>query len=65
MNSNLEDIAAQKIDFPNLVRGRAGALNSEKVHHYRGDDLFPADALSRRLDSNAVPKIAEGLCLRL
>ena len=63
--SELEGIAADKIDLPDLIRGRAGALVQEKFHHYLGDDLLVADALSRRLDLNAVPKIAQGLCSQL
>lgn len=60
----LEDIGADKIDLPDLIRRRAGALISEKFHHYLGDDLLLSDALSRRLDLKAVPKIARGLCSR-
>ena len=65
LNSNLEDIAAERIDLANRVRDRAGALSFEKFRHYLGGNLFLAEALSRRLDLNAVPKIAEGLCSRL
>ena len=63
--SDLEEIAADKIDLPDLIRSRTGALLFEKFHHYLGDDLLLADALSRRLDLNAVPRIAQGLCSRL
>ena len=63
--SELEKVAADKMDLPNLIRGRAGALISEKFHHYLGDDLLLSDALSRRLDLNAVPEIAQSLCSRL
>ncbi len=63
--SELEDIAADKIDLPDLIRGRAGALLFEKFHQYLGDDLLLADALSRRLDLNAAPRIAQDLCSRL
>ena len=65
LNSNLEDIAAERIDLANRVRDRAGALSFEKFRHYLGGNLFLAEALSRRLDLNAAPKIAEGLCSRL
>lgn len=61
---NLEEIGADKIDLPDLIQGRASALISEKFHYYLGDDLLLSDALSRRLDLNAVPKIAQDLCSR-
>ena len=63
--SDLEDIAADKIDLPDLIQDRAGALISEKFHHYLGDDLLLADALSRRLDLNAVSEIVQDLCSQL
>ena len=63
--SELEEVAADRVNLPDLIRGRAGALISEKFHHYLGDDLLLADALSRRLDLNAVPEIAQDLCSRL
>ena len=63
--SKLEDIAADKADLPDLIRGRARALMQEKFHHYLDDDLLASDALSRRLDLSAVPGIARGLCLPL
>ena len=63
--SQLGEIAAGEIDLPDLIRGRAGALISEKFHHYLRDDLLLSDALSRRLDLSAVPKIAKGLCSSL
>ena len=63
--SDLEDIAADKIDLPGLIRGRARALIFEKFHHYLGDDLLLSDALSRRLDLSVVPKIAKSVCSRL
>ena len=62
--SDLEDIAADGMDLPDLIRSRAGALIFEKFHHYLRDDLLLADALSRRLALNAVPKIAQSLCSR-
>ena len=63
--SELEDIAADNINLPDLIRSRTGALVFEKFHHYLGDDLLLADALSRRLDLNAAPTIAQDLCSRL
>ena len=63
--SQLGEIAAGEIDLPDLIRGRAGALITEKFHHYLRDDLLLSDALSRRLDLSAVPKIAKGLCSSL
>ena len=63
--SQLGEIAAGEIDLPDLIRGRAGALISEKFHHYLRDDPLLSDALSRRLDLSAVPKIAKGLCSSL
>ena len=63
--TEIEDIAADKIDLPDLIRDRASALIFEKFHHYLGDDLLLSDALSRRLDLSAVPEIAQGLCSRL
>ena len=63
--SQLTGIAAREIDLPDLIRGRASALINEKFHHYLGDDLLLSDALSRRLDLNAVPDIAQSLCSRL
>ena len=62
--SELQDIAADKIDLPDLIRDRASALIFEKFHHYLGDDLLLSDALSRRLDLSAVPGIAQDLCSR-
>ena len=62
LTSQLGEIAAGEVDLPDLIRGRAGALISEKYHHYLGDDLLLSDALSRRLDLNAVPEIAQSLC---
>ena len=62
--SDVEDIAADKFDLPDLIRGRTGALIQEKFHHYLGDDLLLSDALSRRLDLSAVPGIAQDLCSR-
>ena len=62
--SELQDIAANKIDLPDLIRNRASALIFEKFHHYLGDDLLLSDALSRRLDLSAVPGIAQDLCSR-
>ena len=61
----LEEIAAGKIDLPNLIRGRIGTLIQEKFHYQLGENLLLADALSRRLDLNAVPGIAQALCSRL
>ncbi len=58
----LENIAAGKLDLPDLIRSRASALVHEKFHHYLGDDLLVSDALSSRLDLNAVPTIARSLC---
>ena len=58
----LENIAAGKLNLPDLVRNRASALVHEKFHHYLGDDLLVSDALSSRLDLNAVPAIAQSLC---
>ena len=58
----LENIAAGKLDLPDLIRSRASALLHEKFHHYLGDDLLVSDALSSRLDLNAVPTIARSLC---
>ena len=58
----LENIAAGKLNLPDLVRRRASALVHEKFHHYLGDDLLASDALSSRLDLNAVPTIAQSLC---
>ena len=58
----LENIAAGKLNLPDLVRIRASALVHEKFHHYLGDDLLVSDALSSRLDLNAVPTIAQSLC---
>ena len=58
----LENIAAGKLNLPDLVRNRASALVHEKFHHYLGDDLLVSDALSSRLDLNAVPTIAQSLC---
>ena len=58
----LENIAADKLDLPDLVRSRASALVHEKFHHYLGDDLLVSDALSSRLDLNTVPAIARNLC---
>ena len=63
--SELEDIAADTIDLPDLIRNRSGALIFEKFHHYLGDELLLSDALSRRLDFRAVPEIAQDLCSRL
>lgn len=60
----LEDIGAEKIDLPTLIQRRAGALICEKFHQFLGDDLLLSDALSRRLDLNAVPRIVQGLCAR-
>ena len=62
--SDVEDIAADKFDLPDLIRGRTGALIQEKFHHYLGDDLLLSEALSRRLDLSAVPGIAQDLCSR-
>ena len=64
LTSQLSEIAAREIDLPDLIRGRASALINEKFHHYLGDDLLLSDALSRRLDLNAVPEIAQRLCSR-
>ena len=58
----LENIAAGKLDLPDLVRSRASALVHEKFHQYLGADLLVSDALSSRLDLNAVPAIAQSLC---
>ena len=58
----LENIADDKLDLPDLVRSRASALVHEKFHHYLGDELLVSDALSSRLDLNAVPAIARSLC---
>ena len=63
--SELEEIATDKVNLPDLIRGHAGALINEKFHHYLGDDLLLSDTLSRRLDLNAVPEIAQDLCSRL
>ena len=63
--SQLREIAAREIDLPDLIQGRANALINEKFHHYLGDDLLLSDALSRRLDLDAVPDIAQSLCSRL
>ncbi len=65
LSSQLGDIATGELDLPDLIRGRAGALINEQFHHYLGDDLLLSDALSRRLDLNAVPGIAQRLCSRL
>ena len=58
----LENIADDKLDLPDLVRSRASALVHEKFHYYLGDELLVSDALSSRLDLNAVPAIARSLC---
>ena len=58
----LENIADDKLNLPDLVRSRASALVHEKFHHYLGDELLVSDALSSRLDLNAVPAIARSLC---
>ena len=63
--SALEDIAADKIVLPDLIRDRASALIFEKFHRYLGDDLLLSDALSRRLDLSEVPGIVKNLCSRL
>lgn len=61
--SQLEDIAANTIDLPDLVRRQPpGALVREKFHPYLGDDLLVDDALSHRLNLGAVPSIARALC---
>ena len=65
LTSQLRKIADGEIDLPDLVEGRAGALINEKFHCYLGDDLVLPDAMSRRLDLNVVPKVAQGLCSRL
>ena len=65
LTSQLREIAAGEIDLPDLIRGRVGALIHEKFHYYLGEELLLADSLSRRLDLNAVPKIAQVLCSRL
>ena len=57
----LESIAAEKMDLPELVRNRASALAHEKFHRYLDDDLLVRDALSSRLDLDAVPAIAQSL----
>ena len=59
---DLESIAADKLNLPDLVTGRASALVREKFHRYLADDLLVSDALSSRLDFNAVPAIARSLC---
>ena len=59
---DLENIAAGNLDLTDLVRSRASAFMHEKFHHYLGDDLLVSDALSSRLDLNAVPTIARSLC---
>ena len=63
--SDLENVAENGIVLPDLIRGCVGAMISEKFHHYLGDDLLLSDVLSRRLDLNAVPEIAQSLCSRL
>ena len=60
--SDLESIASGKLDLKHLVRNRARALVHEKFHYYLGDDLLISDALSSRLDLDAVPSIARDLC---
>lgn len=59
---DLENIAADQLDLPDLVAGRASALVHEKFHRYLSEDLLVSDALSSRLDLNAVPEIARRLC---
>ena len=59
---DLEKIAADQLDLPDLVAGRASALVHEKFHRYLSDDLLVSDALSSRLDLNSVPAIARRLC---
>ena len=60
--SHLQDIAADKLNLRDLVMGHAGALVQEKFHRFLADDLLVFDALSSRLDMNAVPAIARTLC---
>ena len=64
LTAQLTEIAAREIDLPDLIRDRAGALINEKFHRYLGDELLLSDAMSRRLDLNAVPEIAGDLCSR-
>ena len=60
--AEIERIAGGQIDLQDLVKGRSGALVFEKFHQYLSDDLLLVDALSHRLDLNAVPRIAQDLC---
>ena len=60
--ADLENMAARKLDLKDLVRNRASAVVYEKFHYYLGDDLLVTDALSSRLDLDAVPAIARNLC---
>ena len=62
LNFDLQSVAANRTDLPDLIRSRVGALICEKFHRYLGDDLLLSDAMSRRLDLNAVPRIAQDLC---
>ncbi len=57
----LQDIAAEEMDLPDLVRSRASALVHEKFHQYFDEELLVYDALSSRLDLNSVPVIARSL----
>ncbi len=57
----LEDLASGRLDLQRLVAG-ARALEHEKFHRYLGKDLLVADALSSRLDLDAVQSIARRLC---
>ena len=65
LTSQLRKIANGEIDLPDLVRGRARALISEKFHPYLGDDLVLSDAFSRRLELNAVPVVTQRFCTSL
>ena len=56
--SDLEEISKGRLDLRSLVMSNARALQIEKFHRFLNDDLLLADALSSRLDLDAVPFIA-------
>ena len=59
---DLKRIAADELDLRALLRDRLDLLLFEKFHRHLGGDLLLADALSRRLDLDALPGIARDLC---
>ena len=59
---DLKRIAADELDLRALLRDRLDLLLFEKFHRHLGGDLLLADALSRRLDLDALPGIARHLC---